>query len=54
MRKAFEIALLNLKLLFKDKMSLMMMFAIPLFMTMIMGLVWGEMGEDKLLIIVVD
>jgi len=54
MRKAFEIALLNLRLLFKDKTALLMMIAIPLFMTMIMGLVWGGMGEDKLLIIVVD
>lgn len=54
MRKAFEIALLNLKLLFKDKMSLMMMFVIPLFMTMIMGLVWGGMGENRLKVIIVD
>jgi len=53
-KKAFEIALLNLRLLFRDKTSLMMMFAIPLFMTMIMGLVWGGMGEDKLKVIVVD
>jgi len=53
-KKAFEIALLNLRLLFRDKTSLMMMFAIPLFMTMIMGLVWGRMGEDKLKIIIVD
>jgi len=54
MRKAFEIALLSLKLLFKDKMSLMMMLAIPLFMTMIMGLVWGGTGENKLKVIIVD
>lgn len=54
MRKAFEIALLNLRLLFKDKTSLMMMIAIPLFMTMIMGLVWGRMGEDRLKVIIVD
>jgi ABC-2 type transport system permease protein len=54
MRKAFEIALLNLRILIKDKTALFMMIAIPLFMTMIMGLVWGGMGEDKLLIIVVD